>query len=74
MTFKSFCWLVLSPNTQKKKNLTWVNMWLGSSVKYNPYIFPFAKTPKCWPKILKQRCIDNRLISKKLLSEIAEVE
>ena len=32
MTFKRFFWLVRSLNTQKKKNLTWVNMSLGSSL------------------------------------------
>ena len=39
MAFKSFFWLVCSPNTQKKRNLTWVNMWLGSSLTFSLYIF-----------------------------------
>ena len=46
MTFKSFFWLVRRPNTQKMKNLTWVNMWLGSSLTYNPCIFLFLNTPE----------------------------
>ena len=48
-------------------------MWLGSSFTFNPNIFLLGvpKTPKFWqgrgggflkPKILKQGCIDNRLI------------
>ena len=62
MTFKRFFWLVRNPNAPKKTNFSWVNMWLGSSLTYNLCIFLIPKTLKFWPKILKQGCIDNRLI------------
>ena len=74
MNFKSFFWLVCSPSTHKKKKLhvglQVVGQVFGIQLLHIPLRAP--KTPKLWqgrkrslpkPKILKQGCIANSLIS-----------
>ena len=86
MSFEFFFWLVRCPNTQKERSLTWLNMWLGSSLTFSPSMF-LLKFPRhqnfgsekegVFPS-LKYWNISNRpilpLFQENLFSEIAELE